>query len=407
MLQRRWRCFYVEAARPIRMTASDTARLQPSVEQQTSLSDRDLLCAIALAALTVASRVLNRGALYFVDGPRIVYSILTKTYVVQSPGYWALAHLGGLFHDPAAGLAFWNITFSALGVSVFYLLCRMKQGRRLVCFFAALAYGSVYFVWFAGEIHSSYASQILFPPLSLFCFFRFKARNSAWWAMAWALSAAVGMALRPSDGVFLLPLWLYLLLRYVPQLRIWTIFTLVNGVVFLGWYIPTRIGLHATGQATTGSTILLSMQTVSPLLTGINGRSLANMSRALLPLLVAFWPLIPSLFAGRNSDDTKLALVWTVPGLCFFLLCYVADPTYMVFLSGAVLWLVVTSFHTPRALVCLLICAAFNTMLFVAATPLRPEGLSHRLANFYVVKYTRYGIQHQWSSTVGDGAKVP
>ena len=367
----------------------------------------DLAFVCVLILLTAATRIANRGALYFVDGPRIVWSIRVGLYTIQPPGYLTLAHLAALFRDPAFGLAFWAVTFSSVGSGAFYLLCRLRQSDRLLCLLAALGFMSVYYVWFAGEIHSSYASQILFPSLALFCFFRSQANNSMPWTMSWALAAAAGMALRPSDGVFLVPLWVYLLLRYKRQVRVWATFIALNLIAYLAWYIPTQHALAFSRQGSTGTTILMSMHTTSLLFTGINGRSLANLARVVVPLMVAFWALTPAVFTKRTWEDNRVAAIWAVPGLCFFALGYMADPTYLVFLTGAIFWLVITAYNRRRALVSLSLCIVFNAGLFLFAEPLREAGLAHQIGNFYVVKYCRYGIQHQWSSTVGDGGRVP
>jgi len=372
-----------------------------------SFSRNDLACIVGLAVLVLVSRVAVRGGLYFVDGPRLVAAIRAGTYVIQSPGYWAFAHLGGLFHNPVAGLAFWNILFSTLGVPVFYLLCRERQPRRSLCATAALAYGFTYFVWFAGEIHSCYASQILFPPLALLCALRWRRSEKLGWVALLSLAAAVGFALRPSDGVFLLPLWLFLLPRSGRFLRAWGIFFAIQAVCFPAWYIPTHYAMRAAHQPGSGSLILLSMRTVSPLFLGIQPRSLANIARVLVPSLAAFGVLLPALFSRRHAEDTRLGLVWLTPGLLFFLLCYMADPHYMICLCGAWLWLTVTSFAARRAMICLLLCAFLNGALFLAARPLSGDGNAANLVNFYVVKYCRYGLQHQWSSTIGDGARIP
>jgi len=382
-------------------------QITPEVQDGRRVGRADFIYGICLGLLVLVSRIAERGEPYFVDGPRIIASIRAGTYVIQSPGYWAFAHLGGLFRDPAAGLAFWNILFSTLGVPVFYLLCRERQPRQVVCAAAALAYGFVYFVWFAGEIHSSYASQILFPPLAILSALRWERSGRLGWVAVWSLASAAGFALRPSDGVFLLPLWLYLLARSRPPLKVWMIFLSIQMACFLGWYIPTQHALAASGTPGSGSLILLSMHTVSPLFNGINARSLANTARVVVPTVVAFGVLLPAVFTSRSTADTRLALVWLIPGLLFFLLCYIADPHYMICICGSWVWLAVTSQVPRRALACLLLCAVLNAAIFLAARPLRDSGTGSQLVNFYVVKYCRYGIQHQWSSTLGGGRQVP
>ena len=125
--------------------------------------------ATLLGILVFLSRYLTRAKLYYVDGPILVHCIQSDTYVIQSPGYWLFAHMGGIFTDPAHGLQFWNQLFSSVGVAVFFLTCCKFGIGRPMAWMASIAYGSIFFVWLAGVVHSSYGSQILFAPLTLYC----------------------------------------------------------------------------------------------------------------------------------------------------------------------------------------------------------------------------------------------
>ncbi len=134
---------------------------------------------VCIAALVFVSRYLTRGGLYFVDGPRIVRAIHNHTYVIQPPGYWIYAHIGAMFHDPAYGLLLVNELFSAAGAVIFFLLSRQFGLSTKTAVLTALAYSSIFFVWFAGDIQSSYASQILFAPLTIYLFLLYQNRRSS------------------------------------------------------------------------------------------------------------------------------------------------------------------------------------------------------------------------------------
>jgi hypothetical protein len=108
-----------------------------------------------------------------------VQCIVNHTYFIQSPGYWLFAHLGGLFPDLSFGLQFLNEFFSAAGVAIFFLLCRKLDLNRLVACAAPVSYGSIFFVWLAGDIHSSYALQMVFAPLLVYLFLNYSDRESA------------------------------------------------------------------------------------------------------------------------------------------------------------------------------------------------------------------------------------
>ncbi|MGC1781654.1 MAG: glycosyltransferase family 39 protein [Acidobacteriaceae bacterium] len=356
---------------------------------------------LAIAAVVFLSRYLTRGGLYYVDGPRLVRAILDHTYVVQRPGYWLYCRLGSIFRDPALGLIVLNEVFSAAGVAVFFLLCRRMHLNLRTSVLAALAYSSIFFVWFAGDVQSSYASQILFAPLTIYCFLRYWDKPSRLWLIASAVSFAIGTGLRPSDGAFLAPLTLYMLLQFVGSWKERCFFLLLTGVACLGWYIPTQMALRASHAAHLGVQLGSLAYQVSPLLTGINARSIANILRVTLPLFAAFWMLLPLLFLHRSRRENWIFALWVAPGLAFFSLIYMADATYLTFLAGGVILFAATAKRPNAAAALLLLCFVFNVALFVGARPLRSTGKFDTAVNFYVVKYCNYGIRHQWSSTIG------
>ncbi|MHB8303818.1 MAG: ArnT family glycosyltransferase, partial [Acidobacteriaceae bacterium] len=230
------------------------------------ISNVDAVYLFLIVLLVAVSRYLTRGALYYVDGPRIVESIHAHTYVIQPPGYWLFAHLGAMFHDPVFGLSFWNEVFSATGAAVFFLLCRKFLLPSRTALLAALAYGSVFFSWFAGDVHSSYASQILFAPLTVYCFLIYREKPSTLRLLSCAVSFAVGTGLRPSDGTFLAPLFIFMFFQFVKQWKDRIFLLVLTGILCLAWYVPTQMALHAVHKANLGNQLGSLAWQVSPLL---------------------------------------------------------------------------------------------------------------------------------------------
>jgi hypothetical protein len=361
---------------------------------------------VVLFILVSLSRYFTRGRLYYVDGPRLVQSIRHHTYVIQAPGYWLYAHLGGLFPDPAAGLSILNIIFSGAGASVFYLLGR-KFGLPLkTSFLAALAYSSIFFLWFAGDVHSSYASQILFAPLTIYLFVSYCQKPSRLLLTACCASYAAGAGLRPSDGAFLGPLFLFMTFRFISgwKTRVTTIF--LTCLLCLAWYVPTKIALTTAHSNTVKDQLASLAFQVSPLLVGINARSVANVIRVLLPILVAFWMLIPTLFSRRASTVNWILALWAFPGLFFFTLIYMADACYLTFLAGAIILTCALSSKKRYVPAILTTCFLFNSSVFLLARPVSSRTRAAQALNFYVIKYCHYGIRHQWSSTIGSSTAL-
>lgn len=372
----------------------------------TQTDPRDIGQALLLGVLIFVSRYLTRGPVYFVDGPRIVRCIQDRTFVIQPPGYWLYAHLGGLFPDPGSGLTFINEIFSAAGVAVFFLLCRRFNLETKMSLAASLCYGSIFYVWFAGDIQSSYASQILFPPLLVLLFLNYRNSGTMWRLLACGLCFALGAGLRPSDGAFLAPLFLFLTFQFMPEWKPRILAVTAAAVLCLVWYIPTQVASGAAQTVSLGTQLDLARPT-SIFIAGVGTRSIANMLRVLLPLLVAFWLLIPAVTFDRSQFQNRMLAIWIAPGMIFFFLVYIADTVYFCYLTSAIILVVGLSRQKRPACALLILCALFNLCLFACSRPLRGGGRTDQAFNFYVVKYCDYGVRHEWSSTLGRGGIVP
>jgi hypothetical protein len=299
-----------------------------------------------------------------------------------------------------------NQIFSALGVAVFFMLCRKLDLDRKMAWAASICYASIFFVWLAGDIHSSYASQVLFPPLLVYLFLAYRDRASVFRLLACAACFALGSGLRPSDGTFLTPLLAFLALKFVKGWRPRLLLISVTASLCLAWYLPGQAASRAAHIVTFGRYID-TVRPMSVLISGIEPRSIASIVRVVLPLFAAFWMLVPTLALSRDQFANRLLAVWIAPGLLFFLLVYMADPVYFTYLTAAVVLLAALSRKQTMALGLLLLCAVFNVSLFFYARPIQSNNRIDQALNFYVVKYCRYGVQHEWKSTIGRGGVVP
>lgn len=364
---------------------------------------------VALAILTLVTRVLCRGSVYFVDGPGHIRSILEKVYIIQPPGYWLFNRTAGLFPNPVIAISAMNILFSVAGVVVFYYTALFFTERRNA-FLAALAYSSVFYIWFSGEVHSTYASQALFPVATFCALLRYERDKASWLLWLAAVLFAVGTGLRPSDGVFLVPMLAYYSVVRLPRKKA-ALFIALILVLCLAWIIPTVLAYTTyanSGLVYTGSyrgmkgaiDYVRYISRVRSITTGVNAGSVANITRYFLPILVAFCPVltIAVLNLHRNWEDwrTRMILFWIVPGSLFFILSYIGPAPYLCFLSAAVLLLAVSA---PRMMA---VTAVWNAVLFLCFIPIPSQRLIVNIWNCYTVEYTRYGIQHQWDPNLSD-----
>lgn len=347
----------------------------------------------ALAIFTLVTRVLCHGSVYFADGPAHIWSILEKVYIIQPPGYWLFNRIAGLFPNPIVAISVMNILFSVAGAVVFYYTALFFTERRNA-FLAALAYSSIFYIWFSGEVHSTYASQALFP-VSVFCALLSYERSKATWQLCLAAGIfAVGSGLRPSDGVFLVPMLAYFAVARLPR-KTSTFFLALIIVMCLAWVIPTGLAYRQSYGGVQGAfTYMRQIIKVRSITAGVNAGSTANIARYVIPLLVAFWPVLTAAAQSliRNWEDwrVRMLLVWILPGSLFFIVSYISDAPYLNFLSAAVLLLAVSR---PRMMT---VTAVWNTALFLSFTPIPSQRLSINVWNCYVGKYSLYGVQHRW-----------
>ena len=224
-----------------------------------------------------------------------------------------------------------NITFSVAGVVVFYYTARLFTSKGNA-FLAALAYSTIYYVWFSGEIHSSYASQILFPVATYYVLLRYESQRVQWMLWLASLLFAVGAGLRPTDGVFLIPMLLYFTFFRMRR-RDGVQLLALSFLLCLGWYIPTWSAYrHNPGIEDFGSYVprITHMQSV---LTGVRIYTVANFVRYALMLLAGLWPVLGiglrNGFRNRHDPRVTALWIWIIPGSFSF-----ADPDLRRALSG-------------------------------------------------------------------------
>jgi 4-amino-4-deoxy-L-arabinose transferase-like glycosyltransferase len=352
-----------------------------------------LLPPVALAMFTLVTRVLCRGSVYWADGPAHIRCILGKAYVIQPPGYWLFNRIAGLFPNPITAISVMNILFSVAAVVVFYYAALFFTGRRNA-FLAALAYSSIFFIWFSGEVHSTYASQTLFPVFTfyaLLCYERDKASRFLWLA---AVLFATGAGFRPSDGAFLFPMLVYFSAVRLPRKRA-AIFLATSIVLCFAWFIPTELAYRHSVSGLPGVGAYMSgIVKVRSIMTGVNAYSMANITRYVLPLLVAFWPILTIAILNmiHHWEDWRIRMMflWILPGSLFFTLSYMSNAPYLNFLSAALVLLAVSA---PRMMA---VTAVWNAVLFLSFSPIPSQRLIVNVWNCYTVEYTRYAIEHQW-----------
>ncbi len=353
-----------------------------------------------LAVFVLVSRILCRGPLYFGDGPNHIACIEAKTYIIQAPGYWLFNRIAGLFSDPVLAITVMNILFSAAGVVVFYYTACFFTGR-VNAFLAALAYSTIFYIWFSGEIHSTYASQILFPVATYFALLCYERDRAKWLLWLAALLFAIGAGLRPTDGMFLIPVVLYFAIFRMPRKEAVVFLSLIT-LFCIGWLIPTWVAFERYDDGLKAfATYVTYVSKKQSILTGARMYTLANPVRYVLPLVAGFWPVLGLVFrnAFRNWSDWRIKslLIWIAPGSLFFIFSLISDAPYLNYLTAAILLLVVSvpSKWTGRLLV---VTALSNAFVFLALGPVPSQRLPVNIMNSFVLRYTRGGIEQRYNT---------
>jgi 4-amino-4-deoxy-L-arabinose transferase-like glycosyltransferase len=353
-----------------------------------------------LGILVALSRVAASGAVYYVDGPAHLKAIRSRVFVIQPPGYWLFNRLAGLFSNPAAGIHLMNWFFSVAGVVIFYYAARLLVSRNMATLGSAL-YAVIFYAWFSGGVHSTYASQLLFPILVFFFLLLHMKSPRAVYLVGASLAYGIGAGLRPSDGVFIGLMFLYYLLRHATAKQ--AVLSLgFATLVSLFWFLPTIACYRAIGLDNAYAHVRNVTTTVSILTSGVNYRSLANIGRFLVPLACAFWPLAWAIRRSlKRLGDQRVVLLWLwiIPGASFLILSYMSDAPYLNFLTPAILLLGMMGMDAapPSWRVGILtLCIAWNLCFFLFFEPIPTRSVAIDAVNVFAGKYTAYGIRNHW-----------
>ena len=340
------------------------------------------------------TRAFTSGPVFFMDRPRHLRAIARHTYVIQPPGYWLFNRIGGLFPNPERGLLMMNWCFSALGCVAFYG-CARRLVRSPLAELGTLLYATAFFAWFSGNIHSTYASQLLFPPLTFYLMLRDREKKGVMWLLAVGASFSLGAGFRPSDGAFMAPLLILFALR-IPR-RHQVILALSVSALCAAWLIPNEIALHRYIPKTTGEE--LRKVAMGAIVMGrVNVYTISNAIRFLLPLALALGPAAWLMFRARNADSLQL-WTWVLPGSAFFLLVYISDATYLDCLLGGFILLCLlgmSAWKNRRWAAAALICSILvNILFYLEFRPLPLSNSAYAIIDRDLGDYSFYAIRNQ------------
>jgi hypothetical protein len=214
----------------------------PSVDRRT---DRyDLLCASALAVLTILSRLPYRARMLY-NWDAVQFALALREYDVvkhqpHPPGYILYVALGRLVNtwldNPTASYVVLAVAFSGLTTFVVYFLARTAYDRATALVAATLLAVSPLF-WFYGSVGLTYVGEALCA--STVAYFAFRALRGSE-TDAWLAAGYLGLAggVRQSVLLLLFPLWLGATVAGVRRLRAVVVGVGIMAVAVIAWFVP-------------------------------------------------------------------------------------------------------------------------------------------------------------------------
>src|SRR5438477_7485188 len=204
----------------------------------------DLLCAGALAGLTIWSRLPYRARMLY-NWDAVQFALALREYDVvkhqpHPPGYIRYVALGRVVNiwldNPTAAYVALAVVFSGLTTFVVYFLAREAYDRATALVAATLLAVSPLF-WFYGSVGLTYAGEALCA--STVAYFAFRALRGSE-TDAWLAAGYLGLAggLRQSVLLLLFPLWLGATIVGVRRLRTVVVGFGIIAVAVMAWFVP-------------------------------------------------------------------------------------------------------------------------------------------------------------------------
>ena len=360
-----------------------------------------------LFAGVFAARAFTSSSAYYVDGPTHVNAIRNHTYVIQAPGYWLFNRTAGLFPDPEIAISVMNWLFSSAGAVFFYLAAR-KLASENVARISAIAYAAVFFAWFSGNVHSTYASQLLFPIATFFFILNYQDELRQRWLILAAATFVLGAGFRPSDGVFFAPVFLYALLK--AKRKDAAISAATAFVLGLAWLIPQHIALRHETDAVNKNVGSHLLDIANGLLvSGFSLYAVSNTLRYFLPLILALFPLLLLIYRGKSFP----LWLWIVPGSAFYLLVYAGDAPYLNWMLAPLLLLAAVSraVSERKKVRLFALCVAVNLLFYFAWRPVTLPSGGLQKAEYLIEadlgKFTFYSVRHHRQAILSDLLHLP
>lgn len=310
-----------------------------------------------LAVLVIISRWFGHMQyLYLSDSVR--YALALDKYDVtlhqpHPPGYTLYILFAKLFYwligDANLALIIVSIIFSVLALyAVFYLAKRIYGSK--VAWISVLLFITGSLVWFHGQVALNYIADAFFAALfGIYAYDSLKQSKESNLFKA-SLTLAIGGGFRPTLVIFMLPLWLWIILRR-RNVKLFLINSGIILVITLAWLIPAVLlsgGVQSFWNAVNSLVFNESgLYSFSAVISGIGPiwnqfNMVVNNLLLNFGLALAFVVLWLISFAVPRLEDIKINLtnlsfwvLWILPPMLFYVLIIFTLPGYLLIIVPA------------------------------------------------------------------------
>ena len=314
----------------------------------------DLVCAAALALLTVVSRLPYRARMAY-NWDAVQFAMALREYDVvkhqpHPPGYVLYVGLGRLVNawigDETAAYVLLAVVFSGLTTFVVYCLARTIYDRATALTAATLVAVSPLF-WFYGSIGLTYPGEALCA--STVAYFSYRALGGSR-TDAWLSAGYLGLAggIRQSILLLLLPLWGGSVATGLGSFRVLVIGLAIVAGTVLTWFLPMvwltgGLGRYLEASRDLAETVVMPTSIVSGAF-----EATLRMSRYVLEsVLVGLGPLVLAAcllpwYVRRHGWSRRESFLvgWTVPPMLVYTLVHFGQAGYVLtFLPACVILL--------------------------------------------------------------------
>jgi len=266
-----------------------------------------------------------------------LYILFTK------PIYW-------LTGDANTALIITSIIFSVLAIIAVFYLAKLIYGRR-VAWISVLILATAPLVWFHGQVALNYITDVFFSALTgIYIYKSLKNNRDNVSLIKASITLAIGGGFRPTLVIFMLPLWLWIILR---RRNIKT-FIINTGIVLgisLAWLVPAAYlsgGLISFWNAI--YSLIFSNSALASFASIVKGTNqitnqLSMIARNLtfnFGLALVFVVLYLISFAVPKIEDVKINInnlmfwsLWIFPAVLFYLFVIFTLSGYLLIIIPA------------------------------------------------------------------------